>query len=139
MVESLGAPVTLQLQQVEVAGLWWCLAAVHAGLDFGAVSHDLLIGQFAGGGTTQGSGTIAIYDLVTGQFKGLLQDASGNTIAINGLWDISPGNNSSVGSYDPAGSPGSELYFTAGPNNGTGGLFGYLKPVATDLTEGNDQ
>jgi uncharacterized protein (TIGR03118 family) len=107
--------------------------------DFGAFSHDLLIGQFAGGGTTQGSGTIAIYDLVTGQFKGLLQDASGNTIAINGLWDISPGNNSSVGSYDPAGSPGSELYFTAGPNKGTGGLFGYLKPAAADLTEGNDQ
>ena len=107
--------------------------------DFGAVSHDLLIGQFAGGGTTQGSGTIAIYDLVTGQFKGLLQDPNGNTIAINGLWDISTANNSAVGSYDPAGAPGSELYFTAGPNKGTGGLFGYLKPAATDLTEGNDQ
>jgi uncharacterized protein (TIGR03118 family) len=107
--------------------------------DFGTVSHDLLIGQFAGGGTTQGSGTIAIYDLVTGQFKGLLRDANGNTIAINGLWDISSANNSAVGSYDPAGAPGSELYFTAGPNKGTGGLFGYLKPVATDLTEGNDQ
>src|SRR5580704_4025236 len=107
--------------------------------DFGAFSHDLLIGQFAGGGTTQGSGTIAIYDLITGQFKGLLQDANGNTIAINGLWDISPANNSAVGSYDPAGAPGSELYFTAGPNKGTGGLFGYLKPAATDLTEGNDQ
>jgi uncharacterized protein (TIGR03118 family) len=107
--------------------------------DFGAASHDLLIGQFAGGGTTQGSGTIAIYDLVTGQFKGLLQDANGNTIAINGLWDISPANNSAAGSYDPAGAPGSELYFTAGPNRGTGGLFGYLKPAATDLTEGNDQ
>jgi len=107
--------------------------------DFGAFSHDLLIGQFAGGGTTQGSGTIAIYDLITGQFKGLLQDANGNTIAINGLWDISPANNSAAGSYDPAGTPGSELYFTAGPNRGTGGLFGYLKPAATDLTEGNDQ
>ena len=45
---------------------------------------------------------IAIYDLVTGQFKGLLQDANGNTIAINGLWDISPANNSAPGSYDPA-------------------------------------
>ena len=107
--------------------------------DFGAFSHDLLIGQFAGGGTTEGSGTIAIYDPVTGQFKGLLQDANGNTIAINGLWDISPANNSAPGSYDPAGTPGSELYFTAGPNKGTGGLFGYLKPAATDLTEGNDQ
>jgi len=107
--------------------------------DFGAFSHDLLIGQFAGGGTTQGSGTIAIYDLVTGQFKGLLQTASGSAIAINGLWDISSANNSAAGSYDPAGAPGSELYFTAGPNKGTGGLFGYLKPAATDLTEGNDQ
>ncbi|HSY36590.1 MAG TPA: TIGR03118 family protein [Acidobacteriaceae bacterium] len=107
--------------------------------DFGAFSHDLLIGQFAGGGTTEGSGTIAIYDLVTGQFKGLLQNASGMTIAINGLWDLSSANNSAAGSYDPAGAPGSELYFTAGPNKGTGGLFGYLKPAAADLTEGNDQ
>src|ERR1700675_4237648 len=96
-----------------------------APLDFGRFSHDLLIGQFAGGGTTQGSGTIAIYDLVTGQFKGLLQDANGNTIAINGLWDISPANNSAVGSYDPAGAPGSELYFTAGPNKA---------PVASSAT-----
>jgi len=107
--------------------------------DFGQVSHDLLIGQFAGGGTTEGSGTIAVYDIVSGHFKGLLKDANNNTLAINGLWAISPANNSSTGSYDPAGSPGSELYFTAGPNNGTGGLFGYLKPVASTLTEGNAQ
>jgi uncharacterized protein (TIGR03118 family) len=107
--------------------------------DFGRFSHDLLIGQFSGGGTTEGSGTIAIYDLVTGQFKGLLKDATGKTLAINGLWDISPANNSAPGSYDSAGAPGSELYFTAGPNHGAGGLFGYLKPAAADLTEGNDQ
>ena len=107
--------------------------------DFGQVSHDLLIGQFAGGGTTEGSGTIAVYDIVSGHFKGLLKDANNNTLAINGLWALSPGNNSSAGSYDPAGSPGSELYFTAGPSNGTGGLFGYLKPVASTLTEGNAQ
>jgi uncharacterized protein (TIGR03118 family) len=110
-----------------------------APLDFGRVSHDLLIGQFAGGGTTEFSGTIAIYDIVTGQFKGLLKDAAGKTLAINGLWAISPANNSAPGSYDSAGAPGSELYFTAGPNHGTGGLFGYLKPAAADLTEGNDQ
>ena len=34
-----------------------------APLDFGVFSHDLLIGQFAGGGTSSGSGTIAAYDL----------------------------------------------------------------------------
>src|ERR1700691_4126540 len=36
-----------------------------APLDFGVFSHDLLIGQFAGAGTSDGSGTIAAYDLAT--------------------------------------------------------------------------
>ncbi len=110
-----------------------------APLDFGVFSHDLLIGQFAGAGTSDGSGTIAAYDLATGKFIGLVEDATGNTLSISGLWALSPGNSAVAGSYDPAGSPASELYFTAGPNHGTGGLFGYLKPVSTDLTVGNDQ
>jgi uncharacterized protein (TIGR03118 family) len=110
-----------------------------APLDFGTFSHDLLIGQFAGGGTTEGSGTIAAYDFATGKFIGLIEDATGKPLAINGLWAISPGNSAVAGSYDPAGSPASELYFTAGPDRGTGGLLGYLKPVSTELTVGNDQ
>jgi uncharacterized protein (TIGR03118 family) len=110
-----------------------------APLDFGVFSHDLLIGQFSGGGTTEFSGTIAAYDLATGKFLGLVQDASGTPLAINGLWAISPGNSASTGSYDTASSPASELYFTAGPNHGTGGLLGYLSPVTTELTVGNDQ
>jgi uncharacterized protein (TIGR03118 family) len=110
-----------------------------APLDFGVYSHDLLIGQFAGGGTSDGSGTIAAYDFATGKFIGLVQDATGKTLSINGLWAISPGNSAATGSYDPAGSPASELYFTAGPDGGKGGLFGYLTPVSTELTVGNDQ
>jgi uncharacterized protein (TIGR03118 family) len=110
-----------------------------APLDFGVFSHDLLIGQFAGAGTSDGSGTIAAYDLATGKFIGLVQDATGKALSISGLWALSPANSASTGSYDPAGSPASELYFTAGPNHGTGGLFGYLKPVSTELTVGNDQ
>jgi uncharacterized protein (TIGR03118 family) len=110
-----------------------------APLDFGAFSHDLLIGQWAGGGNSEGSGTIAAYDFATGKFIGLVQDATGKPLSINGLWAISPANSASAGSYDPAGSPASELYFTAGPTHGTGGLFGYLKPVPTELTQGNDQ
>jgi uncharacterized protein (TIGR03118 family) len=113
--------------------------AALAPLDFGVFSHDLLIGQFASGGTTENSGTIAAYDLATGKFLGQVQDATGKPLAINGLWDISPGNSASPGSYDPAGTPGGELYFSAGTDHGTGGLFGYLKPVATELTVGNDQ
>ena len=109
-----------------------------APLDFGTFSHDLLIGQFAGGGTTESSGWIAAYDMVTGRFDGLLEDASGNPIAINGIWAISPGN-VSTGNYNAAGSPAAELYFTAGPVHGSGGLFGYLTAVSTELIKGNDQ
>jgi uncharacterized protein (TIGR03118 family) len=109
-----------------------------APLDFGSFSHDLLIGQFAGGGDTESSGFIAAYDLTTGKFQGLLLDARGRPLAINGLWALSPGN-LSPNNYDAAATPASEVYFTAGPNHGSGGLFGYLTAVSTDLTEGNAQ
>jgi uncharacterized protein (TIGR03118 family) len=109
-----------------------------APLDFGRFSHDLLIGQFAGGGDTQSSGFIAAYDLATGKFDGLLQDASGKPLAINGVWALSPGSVSPTNN-DPAAAPATEVYFTAGPNHGSGGLFGYLTAVPTELTEGNSQ
>jgi uncharacterized protein (TIGR03118 family) len=109
-----------------------------APLDFGAFSHDLLVAQFAGGGTTESSGYIAAYDMATGHFKGLLQDAGGKPLAINGIWAISPGN-TSPSNFNAAGAPSAELYFTAGPNHGSGGLFGYLTAVSADLIKGNDQ
>jgi uncharacterized protein (TIGR03118 family) len=109
-----------------------------APLDFGRFSHHLLIGQFAGGGDTRSSGFIAAYDLATGQFDGLLEDENGKPLAINGLWAISPGNVSPANS-DPAAGPGAQLYFTAGPNHGTQGLFGYLTAVPAELTQRNSQ
>jgi uncharacterized protein (TIGR03118 family) len=109
-----------------------------APLDFGRFSHDLLIGQFAGGGDTQSSGWIAAYDLATGKFDGLLQDASGKPLTINGVWALSPGNISPSNS-DAAAAPAAQLYFTAGPNHGSGGLFGFVTAVSTELTEGNGQ
>jgi len=109
-----------------------------APLDFGRFSHDLLIGQFAGGGDTQSSGFIAAYDLATGKFDGLLQDASGKLLAINGIWALSPGNVTPANS-DAAAAPAAQVYFTAGPNHGSGGLFGYLAAVSSELTEGNAQ
>ncbi len=109
-----------------------------APLDFGRFSHDLLIGQFAGGGNTQSSGFIAAYDLSTGKFDGLLQDASGKPLTINGVWALSPGNVSPNNS-DAAAAPAAQMYFTAGPNHGSGGLLGYLTSVSTELIEGNDQ
>src|SRR5215472_11571199 len=109
-----------------------------APLDFGRFSHDLLIGQFAGGGDTQSSGFIAAYDLTTGKFKGLLQNASGSTLTINGIWALSPGSVNPNNS-DTAAAPAAQVYFTAGPNHGSGGLFGYLTPTPGELVEGNDQ
>jgi uncharacterized protein (TIGR03118 family) len=127
------------LQRLE-HGIWlnapWGVAL--APLDFGRFSHHLLVGQFAGGGTTESSGFIAAYDLATGKFDGLLQDASGAPLAINGIWSLSPAN-VAPSNADPDEAPAAEVYFTAGPNDRTSGLFGYLNAVSTDLTEGNDQ
>jgi len=109
-----------------------------APLDFGRFSHDLLIGQFAGGGDTQSSGFIAAYDLASGNFDGLLEDASGKPLAINGIWSLSAGN-VSPSNNDPVAAPAAEIYFTAGPNHGSGGLFGYLTAVSAELTQGNAQ
>jgi uncharacterized protein (TIGR03118 family) len=131
---------TGQLLQRLEHGDWlnapWGVAV--APLDFGRFSHDLLIGQFAGGGDTQSSGFIAAYDLTTGKFDGLLEDASGKPLAINGVWALSPGN-VSPNNNDAAAAPAAQVYFTAGPNHTTGGLLGYLTASPAELTEGNDQ
>ncbi len=126
----------LRLQHGDWLNAPWGVAL--APLDFGRFSHDLLIGQFAGGGDTQSSGFIAAYDLATGKFDGLLQDASGKPLAINGIWALSPGNVSPANN-DAAAAPAAEMYFIAGPNHGSAGLFGYLTAVSAELTKGNDQ
>jgi uncharacterized protein (TIGR03118 family) len=110
-----------------------------APLDFGKFSHRLLVSNFSAGGTTQSAGFISAYDLATGRFEGLLLDESGKPLSINGIWSISFANSATPNSYDPDEAPASELYFTAGPNQGTKGLFGYLNPVATDQVQGNQQ
>jgi len=110
-----------------------------APLDFGRFSHHLLIGQFAGAGTTESSGLIAAYDMVTGKFDGVLEDASGKPLTINGIWALAPANVAPA-SADPDEEPASEIYFTAVPAaQGVGGLFGYLNAVPTELTEGSVQ
>jgi uncharacterized protein (TIGR03118 family) len=109
-----------------------------APLDFGRFSHHLLVGQFANAGTTESAGVIAAYNLATGKFDGLLQDATGKPLAIQGIWSLKPGN-VSPSSLDPDDSPLAQVYFTAGPNGQTAGLFGYLTAVPTELTQGSDQ
>lgn len=91
--------------------------------DFGIYSHDVLVGQF-------GSGQIAAYDPVTGRFKGLLNDAANNPIAIDGLWDIAFASGGTSG-------PATTLFFSAGLNDEADGLFGTITAVENAL--GGDQ
>src|SRR5258708_23724560 len=119
----------LRLQHGDWLNAPWGVALAPA--DFGRFSDNLLIGQFAGGGDTQSSGYIAAYDLTTGKFNGLLQDVSGEPLVVKGIWALSPGNFSPSNSDSPA-APGAQVYFTAGPNHGSGGLFGYLAAVSTE-------
>jgi uncharacterized protein (TIGR03118 family) len=87
--------------------------------DFGAYSHDILVGQF-------GSGWIDVFDPVTGRFKGTLNDASNNPITIDGLWDIAFGSGGTSGSA-------TTLFFTAGLDHESHGLFGTITAVENVL------
>ena len=91
--------------------------------DFGAFSHQLIVGQF-------GSGELLAYDLVTGRLSGKLRNPDESPLVIPGLWGIGFGNGGNAG-------PANNLYFAAGPDDESNGLFGVLKPATTDLTLGN--
>jgi uncharacterized protein (TIGR03118 family) len=95
----------------------WGVALAPA--DFGVFSHALLVGNF-------GDGTIAAFNPVSGRFLGNLLDAAGSKLTIAGLWGLSFGNGGASG-------PGNTLFFTAGPNDESDGLFGTLMPVAAEL------
>jgi uncharacterized protein (TIGR03118 family) len=95
--------------------------------DFGAYSHDILVGQF-------GSGWILVFDPVTGRFKGTLNDASNNPITIDGLWDIAFGS----GAISPTtntfvSGPSNALFFSAGIDHEAHGLFGMITAVENVL------
>ncbi|MDB5335759.1 MAG: hypothetical protein JWN70_1378 [Planctomycetaceae bacterium] len=80
--------------------------------DFGRFSNDLLVGNF-------GDGTVDAFDPDTGDFLGVVTDTSGNPLTIDGLWAIKFGNGAAGGDTD-------DIYFTAGPDDESHGLFGEL-------------
>jgi uncharacterized protein (TIGR03118 family) len=88
----------------------WGIALVSAA--FGEVAGDILIGNF-------GDGRINVYDM-NGTAKGQLM-ANGVPVTIPGLWAITFDN---VAPADP-----NQLYFTAGPDEESHGIFGYLKKM----------
>ena len=54
------------------------------------------------------------------------------------IWALAPGN-VSPSNLDADAAPGAQVYFTAGPNEETAGLFGYLTAIPKELTQGSDQ
>ncbi|HLK55603.1 MAG TPA: TIGR03118 family protein [Chthonomonadaceae bacterium] len=88
----------------------WGLAKAPA--NFGIFSNDLLVGNF-------GSGNIDAFSF-GGSYLGQLDDTNGNPLAIDGLWGLIPGNGGNGGYAN-------QIYFSAGPDGETHGLFGTLE------------
>ena len=80
---------------------------------FGSFAGDLLVGNF-------GNGMINAYNATTGAFVGALDGSDGSPLVIDGLWGLTVGNGSA------AGGSLNTLFFTAGPNGESDGLFGSL-------------
>lgn len=90
----------------------WGLAIAPS--SFGTFAGDLLVGNF-------GDGTINVFnsDPAAPGFLGRLAGTDGMPIVIDGLWGLIPGNDGSGGSSQ-------DIYFSAGPDGESHGLFGVL-------------
>ena len=97
----------------------WGMALAPAG--FGKFSHHLLVGNF-------GDGTINAFDLVDNSFAGQLRNASGKTLVIEGLWGIAFGNGFQQ-------QPATTLFFAAGPNDESNGVYGKIEAVPASGSE----
>lgn len=80
--------------------------------NFGALSNDILIGNF-------GDGTLNAFDPATGKFIVGLQQKGGGVFVQQGLWGIAFGNGVDN-------QPLNTLFFTAGPNDGADGVYGRI-------------
>ena len=84
---------------------------VQATANFGDFSNALLVGNF-------GDGRINAYDIQTGAL-GTLSQAPGKPLVIDGLWGLAFGNGADAGDAN-------SLYYAAGPDDETHGLFGKI-------------
>jgi len=86
---------------------------------FGTFGGDLLVGNF-------GNGMIHAYHQQSNhrwKLRGALKETQGAVLKIEELWGLSFGNGGAAGAT-------TTLYFTAGPSNGSHGLFGSIQPAA---------
>ena len=89
---------------------------------FGAYAGDLLVGNF-------GDGTINVFDLATNTFLAQLLAPDGNPLVIDGLWALMAGSGAGNGGLSEA------IYFSAGPDGESHGLFGVIAaPEPATLT-----
>jgi len=96
--------------------------------NFGDFSNDLLVGNF-------GDGKIHAYDPTSGKELGTLMQSPGKPIVIDGLWGLSFGNAKTAGGGTDT------LFYAAGPEDESHGLFGKItanpagtNPVTAKLT-----
>ena len=91
--------------------------------DFGEFSNAILVGNFR-------SGWIAAFNGFTHKFIGFVKNPDDSLVFIDGLWSLTFGNDAGAGSANT-------LFFTAGINNETDGLFGTITPV--DGLDGDEE
>jgi len=95
---------------------------------FGRFSNRLLIGNF-------GDGTIQAFDLASGRRVGALRTPQGNRLVSPVLWGMAFGNGL-------LNQPTDVLFYAAGPNFGTGGLYGRIsarQPAPGALEQDEDE
>ena len=91
----------------------WGIALAPSG--FGPFSNALLVGNF-------GDGTINAFDVKTHSFLGVLRNAQGDPLSIDGLWGLSFGNGIN-------GQPIDTLFAAAGPSDEMHGLYARIDAV----------
>jgi len=89
-----------------------------ASFAFGRSSGLILVGNF-------GNGRVNVFDS-RGDFIDELDTAGGQPLVVDGLWKLTLGGGTNSSS--------DTLYFTAGPNGETDGLFGTIAPVVKEST-----
>lgn len=108
-VFTLDGVLLRRLESHGVLNAPWGMTIAPAG--FGSMSGDLLVGNF-------GDGRIHAFDPTTLRFVGAVRSPDGNTVAIDGLWALLPGNGTEGSTHD--------VLFTAGPDGEAHGLLGLL-------------
>jgi uncharacterized protein (TIGR03118 family) len=98
----------------------WGMALAPTG--FGAFGNALIVGNF-------GDGAINAFDLKNGTPLGQLRGSDGQTLKIGGLWGIAFGN----GVKDQ---PTDVLFFAAGPDGESNGLYGFIAPAPSSSGDG---